>query len=164
MLSKVMKKMGKEEKGFTLIELLAVIVILAIIAVIAIPLIGNVINKSKTNGDLNTASQIYNAARMYVIDTSNGDFKTAGTVSLTNLVDGGYLDKGIALPSSKKKITKADVVFTSTGQLDSVTITPAPEGSAAGKYTAAQVLAVDKDATDTATKVETPTPTPAGGS
>lgn len=144
-MSKVMKRMGKEEKGFTLIELLAVIVIMAIIAVIAVPLIGNVINRSKTDGDLATASQVYNAARLYVIGEKNGDFENNKTIQLADLTGTGYLNKDLNLPSTKDKITSATVIFSSTGQLESVTIAPAGQGSnAAGLYTAAQVLSAKK--------------------
>lgn len=147
MMSKVMKRMGKEEKGFTLIELLAVIVIMAIIAVIAVPLIGNVINRSKTDGDLATASQVYNAARLYVVGEQNGDFATVAnrTVTLANMTGAGYLNADLNLPSSKAKVTSATVVFTETGQLTSVTILPAGQGATAdGLYTAAQVLSAKK--------------------
>lgn len=44
-----------KNKGFTLIELLAVIVILAIIAIIAMPIILNVIEKSKESSAVNSA-------------------------------------------------------------------------------------------------------------
>lgn len=140
MMSKVMKRMGKEEKGFTLIELLAVIVIMAIIAVIAIPMIGNVINKSKANGDLATASQVYNAARLYVIGEKNGDFANNSTVKLTDMTGKGYLNADTALPSTKSKLTDATVVFKANGELDSVTLAPVGQGSTNGAYTAAQVL------------------------
>lgn len=140
MMSKVMKRMGKEEKGFTLIELLAVIVIMAIIAVIAIPMIGNVINRSKTNGDLATASQVYNAARLYVIGEQNGNFANNTTVTLAQMTAGGYLETGITLPSSKVALTTATVIFTATGQLVSVTLSPAGRESTNGLYTATQVL------------------------
>ncbi|TKJ93679.1 prepilin-type N-terminal cleavage/methylation domain-containing protein [Paenibacillus sp. CFBP13512] len=141
-MSKVMKRMGKEEKGFTLIELLAVIVIMAIIAVIAIPMIGNVINKSKANGDLATASQVYNSARLYVIGEKNGDFTTVAnrTVTLANMTSTGYLNADTSLPSSKQTLTAATVVFTEKGELVSVTLAPVGQGSTNGAYTAAQVL------------------------
>ncbi|WP_411349533.1 type II secretion system protein [Paenibacillus sp. WLX2291] len=144
------KALGKDEKGFTLIELLAVIVILGIIAVIAVPLIGNIINNSRTNADLNTASQIYNAARMYVIGEQNGDFANAGSVTVQTLMDKGYLDKGLTLPSTKVAIVSTGkVTFATSGQLDSVTLNTDARGSASGLYTAAQVLSVNKDAKTT---------------
>lgn len=110
----IKKRLSKEEgqKGFTLIELLAVIVILGIIAVIAIPLIGNVIGKSKDSADVATARQVYEAARLYIIDTKDGDFKTAGTVKVSDLQTGGYLDTPLALPSSKKEISEGKFILT----------------------------------------------------
>ncbi|MBO2944815.1 type II secretion system protein [Paenibacillus sp. F411] len=139
------------EKGFTLIELLAVIVILGIIAVIAIPLIGNIIDNSKEDSDVATARQLYDAARLYVIGEKAGDFANNLEVSLANLKSENYVDDNIALPSTKKLITDAKVTFDADGQLQSVSITPAPQGSAAGTYTADEVLQVDSTTTAPAT-------------
>ncbi len=137
----VLRKMGKEEKGFTLIELLAVLVIIAIIAVIAIPLIGNIINKSRDNGDLSTASQVYNAARMYVIDTKNGDFQKAATVTLKEMVDGKYIEKDIVLPSSKAALVEGtQVTFDKTGALTEVILNDGEKYT----FTAKEVLSATK--------------------
>ena len=54
-----------KKKGFTLIELLAVIVILAIIALIAIPLIGNVIEKTKIGALESSVNGLVESANMY---------------------------------------------------------------------------------------------------
>lgn len=88
----IKRRLSKEEnqKGFTLIELLAVIVILGIIAVIAIPMIGGIINKSKTDADLATARQLYDASRMYIMGELDGDFK-GKTVTLEALKDKNIL-------------------------------------------------------------------------
>ncbi|KAA8998032.1 type II secretion system protein [Paenibacillus spiritus] len=127
----IRKRLSKEEgqKGFTLIELLAVIVILGIIAVIAIPLIGNIINNSKSNSDVATARQIYDAARMYIIGT-DGDFtdrtiavNDADTDNTNDLVHAGYLDSNLVLPSSKEAITGGTVTFDSTGKLGALSLT-----------------------------------------
>ena len=59
-----------KKKGFTLIELLAVIVILAIIALIAIPLIGNVIEKSKIGALENSVNGLVESANMYYANQS----------------------------------------------------------------------------------------------
>ena len=157
-----MKKMGKEEKGFTLIELLAVIVILAIIAVIAIPLIGGILSKSKDDADLNTASQIYNAARMYVVGEKNGDFTTASTIKLIDLQpssavaakDGvtgssaksGYIDSTIYLPSTKLALDPqtTKVVFKPDGNLESVVLHTVGTAGTEKSFTAEQVLSAKK--------------------
>lgn len=105
-------KAAKEEKGFTLIELLAVIVILGIIAVIAIPMIGNLINNTKTKSDLSTARQVYDASRIYVttelgtVGTATINVIGSGTTGNTvGLQSKGYLEPDIYLPSNKKEIT-----------------------------------------------------------
>lgn len=152
----IRKRLGraaKEEKGFTLIELLAVIVILGIIAVIAVPMIGNVIEKSRTNSDIATGRQIYDAARMYIIGEESGVF-TSKEVSLTKMISTGYLEDGLRLPSSKAPITTVTVKFTSTGVLEKVIIVPKPEGStsetAGGSYSPAQIMSSEKTPPTTA--------------
>lgn len=148
----IKRRLSKEEnqKGFTLIELLAVIVILGIIAVIAIPMIGNIINKSKDDSNLATARQIYDAARLYVTAENNGDFKDAeviikgatGDDAGNDLTAKGYLESSIYLPSSKDLITGGVVTFSSTGVLESVAIytTTHTTGNADLTFDGAKVL------------------------
>jgi len=137
------KALGKEEKGFTLIELLAVIVILGIIAVIAVPLIGNIINKSRTDADVNTASQVYNAARMYVINQNNGDF-TNQVVTVAEMQTNNFLDATLVLPSTKSPLNGTDskVTFDNKGKLVNVVLKDS--GSSNTTYTATEVLAATK--------------------
>lgn len=128
----VMKRLGKakeDQKGFTLIELLAVIVILAVIAAIAIPLIGNIIDKSKKDSDVSTARQIYDATKLYVTSDLNGTYPksttasaAAGFVSVDTLQKAGFLDKNIALPSTKValNVTTSGVQFDDKGELQKV--------------------------------------------
>lgn len=116
-------KLGREEKGFTLIELLAVIVIIGIIAVIAIPLVSNILNKSRSDADVATARQVYDAARLYITSEKSGDFKGNTSVDIAELTGKGYLDAKIYLPSSKEEIKSGTVAFSSDlGQLQSVTL------------------------------------------
>lgn len=133
----------QDEKGFTLIELLAVIVILGIIAVIAIPLIGNIIDKSKKDGDVATARQVYDAARLYVIGELNGDFSKAASIKLSDLQGKKYIEAKIVLPSTKKLLATetTTVVFTGDGTLTSVTLTPA--SGDVKTYKAEDVLGVE---------------------
>ncbi|CAH1054211.1 type II secretion system protein [Paenibacillus pseudetheri] len=146
----IKRRLSKEEnqKGFTLIELLAVIVILGIIAVIAIPMIGNIITKSKADSDLATARQVYDAARLFVTAENNGNFisqdiviKDADT-STKDLTQNGYLESTIYLPSNKKEITGGIVKFNDKGVLVSVAFynSDNPTGSTALTYDGAKVL------------------------
>ncbi|WP_342547732.1 prepilin-type N-terminal cleavage/methylation domain-containing protein [Paenibacillus sp. FSL P2-0089] len=128
-LRKRLGKAVKEEKGFTLIELLAVIVIIGIIAVIAVPLISNVIGKSKSNADVATARQIYDAARLYITSEKAGKFTgtdASGNPTALNITIGpksvadslqktGFLESPIYLPSTKLEIVGGTVQFDATG-------------------------------------------------
>ncbi|MEK5036018.1 type II secretion system protein [Paenibacillus sp. FSL R7-0302] len=167
----IKKRLSKEEgqKGFTLIELLAVIVILGIIAVIAIPLVGNIISNAKADSDVATARQVYDAARLYIAGEKDGKFNTipATKVYVKTLQEKGYLDNGLSLPSTKATVTGGEVIFTTAGQLDSVTLAPKPLGStsdaavkvsessavAGGSFSASQVL---KSSTSTAAPTTNP--------
>lgn len=113
----VLKRLKKDEKGFTLIELLAVIVILGIIAAIAIPVISNIMNKSREKSDIATAQQIYDAARMYIATENNGDFKSKSINVVTELMAKNYLDSNLTLPSTKEKIKAGEVKFDTNGNL-----------------------------------------------
>lgn len=98
-----MKKRIKNEKGLTLIELLAVIVILAIVAAIAIPAIGNIIENSRYNAAKADAVNVLNAANIYFTDEGT---PVGGTVTVTKLSDGGYLETAGKVPAATT-ITKA---------------------------------------------------------
>ncbi|MEK3900568.1 type II secretion system protein [Paenibacillus sp. FSL R7-0179] len=154
----IKKRLSKEEgqKGFTLIELLAVIVILGIIAVIAIPLIGNIINKSKEDSDLATARQVYDAARLYVTAEKNGAFKSQvvnvkDSSATDDLTDKGYIEGNIYLPSNKEVISGGTVTFDASGNLTSVilyTSSHTPTGTGANapiSFTGEQVLSQKKE-------------------
>ncbi|MCC3374613.1 prepilin-type N-terminal cleavage/methylation domain-containing protein [Cohnella sp. REN36] len=148
----ILKRLNKEEKGFTLIELLAVIVILAVIAAIAIPLIGNIINKSKSDSDVATARQIYDASRMYVTSELNNVYPESKSITLGEIQGKGYLDKELLLPSTKNKLdgTKTVITYSDTvGTLTSVTLKDSTDKG--DTYLASEVLKGKK---------ESPTPTP----
>lgn len=142
-MQRVLRKMGKEEKGFTLIELLAVLVIVAIIAVIAIPLIGGIINNSKSDSDVATARQVYDASRLYITGEKAGNFTGAGTVNVvgadgTDTLQGKkYVDTPLLLPSNKQTVSSGTVVYNTSGQLTSVTLVTTGQTR---EYTAAQIL------------------------
>ena len=56
----------KKNKGFTLIELLAIIVILAIIAVITVPIVLDIIEKSRKGAAFDSVYGITDTAKLYL--------------------------------------------------------------------------------------------------
>ncbi|MEK3696727.1 type II secretion system protein [Paenibacillus sp. FSL R10-2199] len=148
----IKRRLSKEEnqKGFTLIELLAVIVILGIIAVIAIPLIGNVINNAKDDSNLTTASQVYNAARLYMVSEKGGAYNstTLADLTLDNLQGEGFLDDPVYLPSTKIELSGVTVQFDTDGKLvdvSGVAVTLTPTSGTAVNFSAEEVLKAEKD-------------------
>ena len=83
------KQLLKKEGGFTLVELLAVIVILGLIIAISVPLVGNVVAKSKTKTNEAKLELVIDAAKLYDI---NDGSDTDSTVTSTDLFTAGYLD------------------------------------------------------------------------
>lgn len=100
----LIQRLRKEEKGLTLIELLAVIVIIGVIAAIAVPLITGLINNTKENARTATANQLLEAAKLYSIANNNGEIKD--TVTLKQLEDGEYIQKGLTDPKDGKALSK----------------------------------------------------------
>ncbi|GIP52779.1 prepilin-type N-terminal cleavage/methylation domain-containing protein [Paenibacillus vini] len=100
----LIQRLRKEEKGLTLIELLAVIVIIGVIAAIAVPLITGLINNTKDNARTATANQLLEAAKLYSIANNNGEIKD--TVTLKQLEDGEYIQKGLTDPKDGKELSK----------------------------------------------------------
>lgn len=96
---KKMKHILKNEKGLTLIELLAVIVILAIVAAIAVPSIGNIIENSRVGAIKADAQTAMAGAKLYF--TENQD---KSTVTVTKLVEDGFLESGSSLESDTTTI------------------------------------------------------------
>ncbi|MFJ7826931.1 type II secretion system protein [Psychrobacillus sp. NPDC096623] len=104
---KKLTKIIKNQKGLTLIELLAVIVILAIVAAIAVPAVGNIIENSKFNAAKADASNVLNAAQLYLTENPNGPSGDTGTtVTVQNLIDNKFLESAGKVPVTAT-ITKA---------------------------------------------------------
>ncbi len=92
-----------KKKGFTLIELLGTLVVLSIVVVIAIPIVDNAIKQSRQKSYLAQLKGIESSARAWAADhtfevpSSDGESKT---LTLEELVQGGYAEKGIMDPKS----------------------------------------------------------------
>lgn len=78
----MLKRMLKNERGLTLIELLAVVVILGIISAIAVPSIGGLIDNTKKDAHVANATQMINAAKIYVTGSAES-IDDGGTEKLT---------------------------------------------------------------------------------
>ena len=101
----------RKSKGFTLIELLAVIVILAIIALIAVPVILNVIEKSKIGAAEQSAQGYVDAVEKQIVTNK---------VKNENLIEEGEYTKSQLDEKNVKikgEITDAVVVIGEKGQV-----------------------------------------------
>ncbi len=101
----------KEKRGFTLIELLAVIVILAIIALIAVPIILNIVEKSKKSAFQDSAYGLIESTKLlYTEGVLDGDSKDQvfefGEGKTNNLKYSGSAPKG------------GSIVLTSEGEIE----------------------------------------------
>ena len=93
-------------KGFTLIEVLSVLVIITIVFITGFYILRGTTATTLTQMEEAVDSQIYDAARSYVIET-NRQFNRSGytCVSLQELMDYGYL-RNVDDPKRLVKITK----------------------------------------------------------
>ncbi len=130
----------KKEKGFTLIELIGAIVILAVITLIAFPAILNGLKSGQDEVTSSVKDIVKSATNNYVNDyvrnnpndntyakqiESISTVKTNGTVSVTTLVNNGYLEK--TLIDKHCKIKNDTVTVTSNSKKYMYTYNDVPE-------------------------------------
>jgi type IV pilus assembly protein PilA len=106
--------MQKNNKAFTLIELLAIIVILAIIAVITVPIILNIIEKSKQGAAKASAFGYKDAVNKYYVTelSTNHDLKLDGTYTVSNGVLNGSGVSNVEIPLSGTKPSIGELHYT----------------------------------------------------
>ena len=113
------KQKNKKKKGFTLIELLAIIVILAIIAVITVPIILNIIEKSKKGAAQDSAHGYKDAVQKSYLNN-------AITEGLGNKLNGEY-------------------IITSTGNLNDIYGDPAYDITVSGTIPSGGFLTIENN-------------------
>jgi len=120
-----MKMMIKNKKGITLVELLAVIVILAIITAIAVPLVGNLITRTRQSAAAADGNTVYAALRLYALENPEAtgvdvtyDFTTDDDTDAYDRLTAAIDDYISVVPASFENITfsvdKTNVTVSST--------------------------------------------------
>lgn len=102
-----------KNKGFTLVELLAVIVILGVLAGIGYTSVSSVIMTSKERAYNEQVASIIKAAKDWAVEhteelpeiNSVGGCNTQKEITVTALVNGGYLEKNPIDPRNNTNMT-----------------------------------------------------------
>ena len=94
-------------KGFTLVELLGVITLISLIALIIVPAVSKTINKGADASDKQVIENIKLAAENWALDNKE---KLPGSVTVGELKNGGYIDRDLKVPSTKKNINDSSCV------------------------------------------------------
>lgn len=98
-----------KNRGFTLIELIGTIVILSLLLLIVSPLVTRSIKEGVAKADEQAITNIKLAAKNWVSDSGN---ITNARVTVSELIDDGYLDSEVKLPSTAKDIRFTCVLIT----------------------------------------------------
>lgn len=102
-----------KKKGFTLVELLGVLVLLGILSGIAVPTIAKTIKSSRDNAYqdqlelMNVGARNWVADHISLIPEENG---ASIRVTLGELQQGGYVDKNLKNPKTKKYFSEESYV------------------------------------------------------
>ena len=90
-----------KNKGFTLIELIGTIVILSLLLLIISPIVTRSIRSGVKNADEQAKTNIELAAKNWKSDNKDS---TAEFVTVSELINEGYLDDEVKLPSSSGQV------------------------------------------------------------
>lgn len=102
------------KKGFTLAELIGVIVVLALISLITIPAISKILRQNKEGlcetqmNNILSAARSYGAENVFSLPTTDGETLT---ITLQDLIDGGYIGKNIENPATKELIDVDNEIY-----------------------------------------------------
>ncbi len=87
----------RRKTGFTLLEIMIAVTIISILAAVAIPNFVKYRNRSRTQVCIGNIQMIYYALEQYALDYN---FNNGTSVSLANMVSGGYLNSSPTCPSN----------------------------------------------------------------
>ena len=91
------------KKGFTLVELLAVIAILGIIVLITVISVNSTLKETKQSLSQTQIKNIEEAAKTYYINEQISNNNAC--ISISTLIDSGYLNRNVIDPKNKEQIT-----------------------------------------------------------
>lgn len=114
------------KKGITLIELLAVLVVMGLLATIVFVSVGGILGTSKDNTNSVQNKSIKEAAKMYLadnIDTIDFENETSVDITLSTLVQNGYLTGTLKDNKSGKEYDLYESTVTITKDGNSYTYT-----------------------------------------
>lgn len=99
-----------KKNAFTIIELLAVLVVIAIVLAIVVPTVIDTVKNSKERAYQTTIESVKTAAQTHINFSSSSykaQFASPGyvTISLTTLIDEGYLKPDIKNPKTGEALT-----------------------------------------------------------
>ena len=98
-----------KNKGFTLIELIGTIVILSLLLLIISPLVTRSVKKGTKNADDQAKDNIELAAKNWKSDNKGSSQES---ITVEELINEGYLDNEVKLPSTSEAISSACVKIT----------------------------------------------------
>ena len=99
----------RRETGFTLIEIMIAALIISILAAVAIPNFVQYRNRSREQVCEGNIQMIYYAMEQYALDYN---FNNGASVSITNMVNGGYLNSAPTEPSNGASYASTQTVGT----------------------------------------------------
>lgn len=115
-----------KKKGFTLVELLAVIVILAVIALIAVPMILNVVEKSRNSAFKDSVLNAFGQVEYHLIENSLTSMPAEG-ITVTDLqIKNGNFESGLFVKNSDGKLEAINITdgrYCANGEMTELVVT-----------------------------------------
>jgi len=122
----------KNKKGFTLVELIVSIALILVLFTLVVPGVTRMISQSNTKQCEQVKENILTAVDLYVTEHKNS-FASGGTLKLSDLYNGNYIDEEYKIEVNNSKITQGKW---GNGEIEiKVTKNESYSGSEYGYYT-----------------------------